>query len=298
MVKQEKQWYTAAPMKSRLLNLTIVLSLLICTKPTKGEIPNRPVVISMRGTWSLEHGGAKKLMKSGDKVDERDYLIREATKQFQTFGSITVLIDGKEITVSCSDPQSLPHNSLDCSDRISAGFFEERAKLDRNDKKSNQEDASLVSSLMTRIQTLFNSPDAGEFFTANVRDVGSLEDAVLRKEGNVIDWKPAFNHLSKGEFEAQVLGALPLKVRFSWNPSQGMVLEMNGLGRGLQKLHIETTDGEVVGDVWVLIEDPANFEAKATQFSELKKRTSAWGSDVPPSGVEAVLRGGLTELAR
>ena len=284
-------------MKSRVLNLTMMLSLLICVWPTEGESPNRPVVISMTGTWFLEHGGARKPVKSGDKLDEQDFLIRDATKQFQTFGSITLLTDGKETTVSCSDPRSLPDSFSGCSDKISVGFFEERIKSDKS-QKASREDESLVSSLMTRIQILFNSSDSGEFFTANVRDVGSLEDAVLRKEGNAIDWKPAFYHLGKGEFEAQVSGAFRSKVRFSWDHSQSVIPEMNGLGTGLQKLHIETTDGEVVGDVWVLIEDSANFDAKAMQFAELKKTTSTWGPDVPPSGAEAVLRGGLTELAR
>ena len=285
-------------MKSRHLNLTVMLSVLICVWPTEGEIPNRPVVISVTGTWFVEHGGARKPVKSGDKVDERDFLIREATKQFQTFGSITLMIDGnKASTISCNDPRSLPHSFSGCSDKISVGFFEERARLDRNNK-GDQEDSNLVSSLMTRIQTLFNRTDSGEYFTANVRDVGSLEDAVLRKEGNAIDWTPAFNHLSKGEFEAQVGGPSPWTVKFSWTPSQRVVSEMNGLGRGLQKLHIETTDGEVVGDVWVLIEDTARFDATARQFAELKERTSAWSPNVPYSGIEAVLRGGLTELAR
>jgi hypothetical protein len=250
-------------------------------------------VIGIVGKWLVDDKPAT----LGATVDRQTSLTRNPRPN--TFGSITIMIGGRRVTYSCDDRK---WKNFGCNSPISLATADEIAQ--EQDQSPNR--------LMAAIGILFaNRPEA--YVSAVSRDVGTLEDAVVKTEDSGVDLKPALGSLSQGEYQViiQKLDSKSLgmpnqgaetkagaETKITWDPASGKAEGMPQLPFGLVQIHLDTLDGESVGDVWVLVVGPQDFASKTASFEEVKKTTERWSVNVPPAGLHGLQRAALDELSR
>ncbi len=256
-------------------------------------------VIALIGDWKVLHGTSSEAATPGMSVKASDS-VEHVKHGASSHGSITILVGPKRTTFSCDDVNSLPDPIIykGCSLPIPLAFVPKKIK------EQNQPSNRLLDSL----GTVFHD-NPYKFFKADVRGLGNLEDAVVKRQGSAIDWTPAFANLTTGMYRASFLdantntsktanhAALP-ESTITWNQETSIMEGMPLFEKGLRQMNITSIDGIAVGDTWVLIEDSSAFDAKDANFKEVKRITADWTSDVPPAGIKGVLRAVLTELSR
>jgi hypothetical protein len=278
-------------MRSGYASLLILLSSLSCTAQTRGQ---DWLVIGVVGKWNVV--GTNKAVSFGMPVGPGTSLSRDTSTGNKTFGSVTIMLNGTHVTYSCDDPKTLPdHSNAGCVNPIPLASAPDLAA-------HAGEGGNWLQSLVKMI-----SPDPERYYTTVSRGSGVLQDAVIAKTGQSVDLKPAFGSLNKGEYRVSVQKLDPDKKPVAltdtpsvlhWDPDKNSASELPPMTLGLYQMHVDTSDGEAVGDTWVLVVSPSDLPGKTAAFANVLQTTSGWGPSVPASGVRAINRAALDQLSR
>ena len=128
------------------------------------------------------------------------------------------------------------------------------------------------------------------------RGAEGLRQAVLPLDGNQLDLSPAVKQADPGEY---TLSLRPIsgdrtakpqaRVRGSvhWDPPALTAAAVPGLTPGLYELAMNSTEGDSIGSVTVLVASPADYDPAHQTFEEGKQVLATWPQGVDPAAIEA-----------